>query len=113
MTRFRFTAAAAVLTAVVLFTLLVAAARVGAENPAGPPSGDPRAAAKKAAKGTEKPVQSQDGGTDESKVIEKIELRGGKIERDESQPDRPAIGIVFSTTSRFNDKYVHLLKPFA
>ncbi len=49
---------------------------------------------------------------DEFKTIEKIELLGGSIERDETLPDRPVIGIRFSTKSRFNDKYVYLLKKF-
>src|SRR5260221_3316048 len=63
------------------------------------------------AAGTASAVALADGDTDESKVIEKIELLGGEIERDESLPDRPVIGITFSKR-RFNDKSVHLLRTF-
>src|SRR4051794_10449338 len=48
----------------------------------------------------------------ESSAIEKIELLGGRIERDETLPDRPVVSVSFNATNRFNDKYIHLLRAF-
>ena len=52
-----------------------------------------------------------DDTSDESEVIEKIELLGGKVTRDDKLPGRPVIGVSFDGSRRFNDKYLHLLKP--
>src|ERR1051325_6983487 len=112
MTRVSFLAGATVLGAFALFSVLVAAARVGAENPAGPPTVDPVTVAKKAEKETAKPAQSEDGDTDESKVIEKIESLGGKIERDDKSPNRPIIGIEFRKTNFLSNDELRLLKAF-
>lgn len=48
----------------------------------------------------------------ETALVEKIELLGGKIERDESLPDRPVIGVSFARSTRFSEKYLHLLAGF-
>src|SRR5258707_1010544 len=48
---------------------------------------------------------------DDSKAIHKIELLGGKVERDDKLPDHPVVGVSFATKNKFNDKYLHLLKP--
>src|SRR5580692_5727000 len=58
-----------------------------------------------------------DDNLDESKAIEKIELLGGKVARDESLPGHPVIAVSFalaypSDNNRFNEKYLHLLKSF-
>ena len=50
---------------------------------------------------------------DESKAIRKIELLGGMIARDETLPGHPVVGVDFQGSERFNEKYLHLLKPFA
>jgi internalin A len=49
---------------------------------------------------------------DEARAIEKIELLGGKVTRDESLPARPVIGVSFERNYKFGDKYIHLLRPF-
>ena len=54
-----------------------------------------------------------DDNLDEAKAIQKIELLGGKIERDETLAGRPVTGVEFQGTKRFNEKYLHLLKAFA
>jgi Leucine-rich repeat (LRR) protein len=49
---------------------------------------------------------------DEAKVIQKIELLGGKVTRDDTLPGRPVIGIDFQRSERFSEKYLHLLQSF-
>jgi internalin A len=49
---------------------------------------------------------------DQTKVIEKIKLLGGKVERDESLSSNPVVSISFEGSERFTDKYIHLLKSF-
>lgn len=58
------------------------------------------------------PALSAEGIADEAKAIEKIELLGGQIVRSDTLPNRPVVGVSFTTSNRFNDKYVHLLKSF-
>ena len=53
-----------------------------------------------------------DGNFDEAKMIEKIELLGGKVTRDETLLGHPVVGISFFQSSRLNDKYLHLLNAF-
>ena len=53
-----------------------------------------------------------DDNLDDSKAIQKIELLGGKITRDEALPGSPVVEIDLRDSSRFGDKYVHLLKSF-
>lgn len=48
----------------------------------------------------------------EATAIEKLELLGGKIERDEAQPGQPVTAIGFGPNSRFGDKHFYLLKSF-
>ena len=55
---------------------------------------------------------------DESKAIEKIELLGGKVTRDDTLPGRPVNGVDFRQSApgankRFNEKYLHVLKSFS
>ena len=47
---------------------------------------------------------------DESKFIEKVELLGGTVERDDNLPNRPVVGVSFIRSQRFNDKHLQLLK---
>ena len=53
-----------------------------------------------------------DDNLDESKAIQKIELLGGRITRDETLPGQPVVGADFQGSERFNEKYLHLLKSF-
>ena len=53
-----------------------------------------------------------DGTLDESKAIEKIELLGGKVKRDDTLPGRPVVMINLQGSKRFNDRYIWLLKSF-
>ena len=53
-----------------------------------------------------------DDSLDESKSIEKIELLGGKVERDDKLPGRPVVGIVFLGSKKFSGKHLHLLSAF-
>ena len=50
----------------------------------------------------------------ESTAIQKVELLGGKVARDETSPHRQVTAISFaqgspSDNNKFNDKYLHLL----
>ena len=54
---------------------------------------------------------ADDNASEVSKAIAKIELLGGKVERDDKLPDHPVVGVSFATRNNFNDKYLHLLKP--
>lgn len=47
-----------------------------------------------------------------AQAIAKIQLLGGNVERDDNLPGRPVIGISFNQNCRFNEKHLHLLKPF-
>lgn len=49
---------------------------------------------------------------EEEKAIEKIELLGGTVQRDDTSPSRPVIGISFRSDARFSDQYLHLLRSF-
>jgi hypothetical protein len=49
---------------------------------------------------------------DESPAIRKIELLGGKVEREESPPGRPVVAVSFANGSRFRDSFVGLLQDF-
>ncbi len=49
---------------------------------------------------------------DESKVIEKIRLLEGEVERDDKQPGRPVVGVSFEGSQRLSDNYIGLLKSF-
>jgi formylglycine-generating enzyme required for sulfatase activity len=49
---------------------------------------------------------------DETKAIAKIELLGGKVERDETLPGHPVVGISFKNSKLFNEKHLHLLNGF-
>ena len=52
--------------------------------------------------------------SDESKTIEKIELLGGKVTRDDESPDHPVTGSSdLQGSSKFGDKYCHLLRSFS
>jgi hypothetical protein len=53
-----------------------------------------------------------EGDSDEVKAVAKIQLLGGNVERDNNLPGRPVIRISFNQNCRFNEKYLHLLKPF-
>ncbi len=50
--------------------------------------------------------------SDEASAIKKIELLGGKVERDDTLPKRPVIGISFQESKRLTDSHLHLLKEF-
>jgi internalin A len=45
----------------------------------------------------------------ESAAVKKIELLGGRIERDGTRPHEPIVGVSFAGNHKFNDKFVHLL----
>jgi internalin A len=47
---------------------------------------------------------------DETKAVEKIKLLGGKVQRNDRLPGRPAVNVSFEGNTKFNDKYLHLLK---
>lgn len=49
---------------------------------------------------------------DQSKAIEKIELLGGRIQRDESLPGRPVTEIGFRPSCHFSEKHLSLLHAF-
>lgn len=49
---------------------------------------------------------------DGGKTVEKIELLGGKVRRDEALPGNPVIGIDFTGSKKINDRYLHLLNSF-
>ena len=53
-----------------------------------------------------------DDSLDESKAIEKIEVLGGKVTRDETLPSHPVVSISLQSSDRLNDNYLHLLKRF-
>jgi hypothetical protein len=48
----------------------------------------------------------------EASAIQKIKLLGGNVEREETLPDRPVIGIVFYPENRLNEKYLRLFTTF-
>lgn len=48
----------------------------------------------------------------EPKAIEKIELLGCRVTRDDTSPLRPVIDVTFSSSTRINEEYLYLLKPF-
>ena len=50
---------------------------------------------------------------DEFKAIEKIELLGGKIRRDDTLPGRPVVEVNFKENKRFSYRYLRLLTPFS
>lgn len=50
---------------------------------------------------------------DESQAVEKLELLGGEVERDDKLPGHPVIAVSFKERNRFSDNYVHLLESFA
>ncbi len=50
--------------------------------------------------------------SDESKLIEKIRLLGGNVERDDKLPGHPVVGVSFEGSERVTDNYIHLLKAF-
>ena len=57
-------------------------------------------------------VVSADDESDESKVVGKIELLGGKVMRNGALPDHPVVGVDLSRSERFNDKCMNLLRAF-
>jgi len=57
-------------------------------------------------------VARADDNAEESKAVEKIELLGGKVTRDDNLPGRPVIGIDLQGSKKINDKYMHLLASF-
>src|SRR3954462_3404784 len=50
--------------------------------------------------------------SDESKTIAKIELLGGKVERDDNLPGHPVVGVSLEGSTRFDDRYVWLFTIF-
>ena len=55
-------------------------------------------------------ADAQDDG-DEDRAIKKLGLLGALVERDEQLPEKPVVLVWFNENCRFNDKYIHLLKP--
>ena len=57
---------------------------------------------------------SRDSGSeiDEAKLVQRLELFGAKVERDESAPGHPVVRLSLEQSARFSDKYVHLLNGF-
>ena len=49
---------------------------------------------------------------DEARAIEKLELLGANVTRDDQLPERPVIEIDFQRSPRVNDKYLYLLRSF-
>ena len=49
---------------------------------------------------------------DEARAIEKLELLGAEVTRDDQLPERPVIEIDFQRSPRVNDKYLYLLRSF-
>lgn len=49
---------------------------------------------------------------EESAVIAKIEILGGKISKDESLPGKPVTAVNFQRGKRFNEKHLHLVTSF-
>ena len=48
----------------------------------------------------------------EADAADRIELLGGKVERDTAPPSPEVVGIDFRGSTKFSDKYVHLLRSF-
>lgn len=57
-------------------------------------------------------ASNADEDSDESKVVAKVELLGGRVTRDESLPGNPVIGVDFRKSKRLNNKFLYLLKSF-
>ena len=53
-----------------------------------------------------------DDSLDETAAVAKIELLGGKVTRDETLPGNPVTEIDFRESTKFNEKYLHLLRVF-
>ena len=53
-----------------------------------------------------------DDNLDESKAIEKIELLGGKVMRDETLPSRPVIVVDFRASKKFSNGDFQLFMAF-
>ena len=55
---------------------------------------------------------SADEVLDESATIQKIELLGGKVARNDKLPGRPVIGVDLESSRRFTNGHLHLLNAF-
>lgn len=57
-------------------------------------------------------ILAADNASDEHRAVQKLELMGATITRDETLPARPVTGIDFQGSEKFNDHYLHLLDGF-